>query len=94
MASRPFTFDPLTVVTTPGGHHLGPFSPPAGFCGGPGDYMLLLRMRYKNEEYARYFREHVQAYKAGAQIAFEGPYASEAMSILAKLEGSYMKKAG
>lgn len=93
MANKPYTFDPLTVVTTPGGNHLDPFSPPSDFQGGAGEYMLLMRRRYKNPEYSRYLRDHVVAYKAGSQLTFEGPFASEALLILARIEESSMKKA-
>lgn len=93
MGTTSYTFDPLVVVTAPGGNHWDPFSPPADFAGAEGEYLLLLRMRYRNTTYSRYFRERVEAYNRGAELRFEGPFASQALSILARIGESTMMKA-
>jgi hypothetical protein len=86
MMSGPNTFDPLLIETTPGGHFTCPFSPPPSFVGGAGEYMSLMRFRYRNPEHQRGFREHLKAYQAGGRLVINGPFASEALLILAKID--------
>lgn len=86
MMAGPNTFDPLLIETTPGGHNACPFAPPQDFGGGAGEYMSLMRFRYRNAEHQRGFREHVKAYREGGHIVFKGPFASEALFILAKID--------
>jgi hypothetical protein len=93
MGSNSCVYDPLIVDTSPGGNRLDPFSPPSDFKGGGGEYLSLLRMRYRRPEYGFYFQDRVKSYKKGAKIIFDGPFASQALSILARLEEVSIKRA-
>lgn len=82
---RLWTFDPRVVDTTPGGSYASPFSPPSDFGGGGGEYLCLMRIRYRDPSFRRCFAEHVRAMNSGSTIHFEGPYSTEAMAVLAKI---------
>lgn len=84
-ARRRWTFDPLIVDSTPGGSFVCPFSPPSDFGGGGGEYLSLMRIRYRDPSYSRCFAEHIRAMNSGLTIHFEGPYSTEAMAVLAKI---------
>jgi hypothetical protein len=82
-------FDPRIVDTTPGGSSVCPFSPPAQFAGGGGEYLCLMRIRYRDPSYSRVFEGHAQAMSSGMTIHFAGPYSTEAMAVLAKISEKY-----
>lgn len=86
---RPWTFDPLIVDSTPGASFTSPFSPPQGFGGGGGEYLSLMRIRFKDPNNSRYFKEHIKAMNSGLTIRFEGPFRTEAMTVLAKISEKY-----
>lgn len=89
------TFDPLVIDTSPGAQAVSPFAPPAGFAGGAGDYLSLLRFRCRLGDHLERFESHVQAYQDGQPIQFTGPFIAEAMLVLSKLMASNLKqKAG
>ncbi|HEK3717124.1 TPA: hypothetical protein ACWLUJ_006576 [Pseudomonas aeruginosa] len=81
----PWLFDPLIVDTTPGANNLCPFSPPSNFEGGGGEYLSLLRLRYRASTYGRYFKERIKAMDEDLTVVFEGPFTTEAMAVLAKI---------
>lgn len=87
-----WVFDPLFVDTTPGASTLCPFSPPSDFGGGAGEYLSLLRLRYRDASYARYFRDRVQAMQDDVTVLFEGPFKTEALAVLAKISQQHQQK--
>ncbi|EMG2118727.1 hypothetical protein IPC1147_30620 [Pseudomonas aeruginosa] len=84
-------FDPLFVDTTPGASTLCPFSPPRDFGGGAGEYLSLMRLRYRDVSFKRYFRARIQAMEADddVTVTFEGPFKTEALAVLAKISDQH-----
>ncbi|KSQ21500.1 hypothetical protein APB26_31420 [Pseudomonas aeruginosa] len=78
-------FDPLLVDTTPGASTMCPFSPPRDFGGGAGEYLSLMRLRYRDSNFKRYFRARIQAMEEDVTVTFEGPFKTEALAVLAKI---------
>jgi len=78
-------FDPWILDTTPGCNAWCPFSPPSDFEGGGAEYLSLMRGRFRDPSYSRFFRERIRVLNSGSTIHFDGPYSTEAMTVLGKI---------
>lgn len=73
--------DASVIDTTPGSAAHCPFSPPAGWEGGSGDYVALLRSRYRDLMYGQRMR-FTASFRRRGPVRIAGPFAKEAAEVL------------
>lgn len=78
-------FNVRRISTTPGADN-GPFAPPQGFTGGPGEYMDLIRDRFHGDigDQVR-FASYARAFRNGFPMEISGPYELVARAALKKI---------
>lgn len=78
-------FNARCVNTTPGAND-GPFAPPLGFAGGPGEYMDLIRERFHGDiAYQVRFASYARAFRNGFPMEISGPYELVARAALKRI---------